>query len=360
MKNPQDLNPLDAFREFAQNWHRVTCAALKSGFRPVLAARIRALCAPRLQRRIRKDSFSDFLGSFCGAREPNPAGRDYFGGDLPEAEFMARFAQELTRWPSGPTEFPRAPAFRQRYAPELINSAKVQELDIAGACRPPEDLVDGYVQWLTPSLGEVAFVIGEGPDTTNSAFRAYSLIRHYLRVTGGGELVKPKRLASDLNDLISDSRDSQSSVTCFYAHFTGSTRVLRYFNAGHRSPLLLRSNPNQVIRLNKGGPPLGYLQEQSYSEGTVQLKTGDRIVAFTHGVAESWATPSDSAAEVALLNIMRSWKHESAAEIADLIVAGGPGVVQRDRIAIVGSVNGAPSVAHNVCVDHDLLEVATS
>jgi hypothetical protein len=34
--------------------------------------------------------------------------------------------------------------------------------------------------------------------------------------------------------------------------------------------------------------------------------------------------------------------------------------VQRDRIAIVGSVNGAPSVAHNVCVDHDLLEVATS
>jgi hypothetical protein len=56
---------------------------------------------------------------------------------------------------------------------------------------------------------------------------------------------------------------------------------------------------------------------------------------------------------------MHSWKHESAAEIADLIVAGGPGVAQRDRIAIVGSVKDAPSVAHDVRTDHELFGVAT-
>jgi serine phosphatase RsbU (regulator of sigma subunit) len=241
----------------------------------------------------------------------------------------------------------------------LINT-KVQELDIAGACRPPQDLLDGYFQWLTASLGEVAFVIGECPDTTNPASCAYSLIRHYLRVTSGGELVKPKRLAADLNDLISDSRDNQSSVTCFYGHYTGSTRVLRYFNAGHRSPLLLRSNPDQVIRLNKAGPPLGYSQEQSYSEATVQLKTGDRIVAFSRGVAESWATGNDSLGEIALLNIMRGWRHESAAQVANFIVADGPCAARFDSIAIVGSVNGAPSAAHDVCMEHELLGTATS
>jgi hypothetical protein len=359
MKTPQHLNLLDAFRELSQNWHRFKCAAPESGeFLPVLAARIRGLCAPRLQGRNRKDRLSDFFGSLCGALESNPAGRDHFGGDLPEEEFMARFAQELAQWPCGSTEFSPTPASRRRYPPESINT-KVEELDIAGACRPPQDLLDGYFQWLAPSFGDVAFVIGEGTNTSDPGLGVNSLIRNYFRVTGGGELLKPKRIASDLNDLISDARDSQT-VSCFYAHYTATTRVLRYCNAGHRSPLLLQRNPNQVIRLNRGGPPLGSSQEQSYSEGVVQLKTGDRIVAFTRGVAETWATPNDSLAEIALLNIMRGWTHESAAEIADFIVADGPCAARFDSIAIIGSVNGAPSIAHDVCMEHELVGVATS
>ncbi len=137
MKTPQHLNRLDAFRELSQNWHRFQCAASESGeLLPVLAARIRALCAPRLQGRNRKDRLSDFLGSLCDALEADPAGRDHVGGNLPEGEFMARFAQELAQWPCGPTEFSATPASQRCFPPELINT-EVQELDIAGACRPP-------------------------------------------------------------------------------------------------------------------------------------------------------------------------------------------------------------------------------
>jgi hypothetical protein len=338
MKTPQHLNPFDAFGKLAQNWHPLRRATSDSGeFLSVWAARIGALWT----------------------RQANPAGRDQSGGDLPDAEFMARFAQELARWPCLPTEFSLTPASRQRYAPEWMNSAEVQEMDIAGACRPPEDLLDGYFQWLAPAFGDVAFVMGEGTDTSDPDLGVSSLIRHYFRITSGGELLKPKRIAFDLNNLISDSRDSQSSVTCFYAHYTGSTRILRYFNAGHRSPLLLRSHPNQVIRLNKGGPPFGSSQGQSYSEGTVQLKAGDRILAFNRGVAESWATPNDDSAEMALLNVMRGWKHETAAEIANLIVADGPGAARHDSIAIVGWVSGALSRAHDICMDQARLGAAT-
>lgn len=327
MKTPQYLNPLGAFKQFAQNWHSIKCAALTSGeFLPALAARIRAFRAPRLP-----------------------------GRDLPDEEFMTRFAQELARWPA---EFSLTPPSRQRYGPKLINTAD-EELDIASACRPPHDLLDGYIHWLAPSFGDVAFVIGEGTDTSERGLCVDSLIRHYFRVTGGGELLKPKRLACDLNGLVFDSRYSQT-ISCFYAHYTASTRFLRYFNAGHRSPLLLRSRPDQVIRLNKGGPPLGSAQAQSYSESILQLKSGDRLLAFTSGVTESWVTPSDCLGEMALLNIMRGWRDESAEEIANLIVADGPGAAWRDRIAIAGSINDAPSIARDACMDCEVLRVATS
>jgi hypothetical protein len=336
MKTPQDLNPLDALRQLQQNGHRN-----------------------------RKDRLSNFLVSLWRARDAKPAGRDHLGGDLPEEEFMARFAQELARWPCGSDKLSKPPASRLPLTPELMNAgyhATVQGLDCAGVCRPPEDLLDGYLQWLAPSIGDVAFVIGEGTNPNDLDLCVNSLIGHYFRVAGGGELLKPKRIACDLNDLVFDSRD-RKTVSCFYAHYTAATRVLRYFNAGHRSPLLLRSNPDHAIRLNKGGQPLGSAQTQSYSEGLLQLKSGDRMIAFTTGVAESWVTPNDSSGEIALLNIMRGWAEESATEIANLIIAEGTSAIrprQLDRIAVVASVKSTYAPAHGVCLNKELLVANTA
>jgi hypothetical protein len=80
------------------------------------------------------------------------------------------------------------------------------------------------------------------------------------------------RLACILNEIVCDSRAGKGAVTCFCAQYVSKARILRYCNAGHRSPLLVRSNPHEVFRLEKGGPALGLAQAARYREGRLVRK----------------------------------------------------------------------------------------
>ncbi len=222
--------------------------------------------------------------------------------------------------------------------------------DFAGTSRPAEDLLDGYLEWLVPAPGEIAVLMGERADICDAGLTFNSLILHYFRTAAADGAPTPQHLASELNDLVCNVWESKSIATCFYAHYTGSTNVLRFINAGHQPPLLIRSNPREVLRLNQGGPSLGLWNTARFSEGSVRLKPGDRLVAFTSGVVEAWASETDAAAEAALVGILNSWRRESAAEIAELIVDNEPetGPTQFDRIAVVASLGSTRSV-----VDHD-------
>ncbi len=233
-------------------------------------------------------------------------------------------------------------------------------LDFAGVSRPAEDLLDGYVGWLTPSPEEMVFIIGERADMCDTSLVSNSLILHYFRTAVSQGVPAPRRLATELNNLVFNVWESKSTATCFYGHYTSSTRVLRFINAGHQPPLLIRTNPGEILRLKQGGPSLGLWDRTRFTDGAVQLKPGDRLVAFTSGVVEAWADEGDIVAEGALASVLHNWRNESAAEIAKLIVDNEPvtGNTQFDRIAIVASVDNLHSVADYNCADQQLAALA--
>ena len=108
-----------------------------------------------------------------------------------------------------------------------------------------------------------------------------------------------------------------------------------------------------------GGPSLGLWETTRFTEGAVQLRSGDRLVAFTSGVAEAWATEEDIAAEAALARILHNWRNESANEIASLIVDNEPetGPSKLDRIAAVASVDSPRVVANRRLAERQLVAV---
>jgi sigma-B regulation protein RsbU (phosphoserine phosphatase) len=75
-------------------------------------------------------------------------------------------------------------------------------------------------------------------------------------------------------------------ATLFYGVFDGTTRRLRYVNAGHNPPIVIRQN-RSILRLETGGVPVGIFPSWSYEEGLVQLRSGDLIIAYTDGVTEA-------------------------------------------------------------------------
>ncbi len=62
--------------------------------------------------------------------------------------------------------------------------------------------------------------------------------------------------------------------------------TMTYTNAGHPPPLLLR-DAGTVLRLDRGGPVLGMLEDARYEEAVIPLEPDDRLVLYTDGVAEA-------------------------------------------------------------------------
>ena len=75
-------------------------------------------------------------------------------------------------------------------------------------------------------------------------------------------------------------------ATLFYGVFDGAARTLRYVNAGHNPPMVVRRD-NSISWLETGGAPIGMFPDSNYEVGAVQLIPGDLVLAYTDGVIEA-------------------------------------------------------------------------
>lgn len=73
--------------------------------------------------------------------------------------------------------------------------------------------------------------------------------------------------------------------TISYLLLNPHTGKVRYGNAGHPPPLLLRGD-GTLERLDRGGPLIGLNHRNEDDEGEVQLKEGDRLFLYTDGLPE--------------------------------------------------------------------------
>ena len=75
-------------------------------------------------------------------------------------------------------------------------------------------------------------------------------------------------------------------ATLFYGVVDAAGRTMRYVNAGHVPPVVLRRD-GSVDWLETGGAPLGLFPDWPCEEGVVHLHPGDLVLAYTDGVSEA-------------------------------------------------------------------------
>jgi sigma-B regulation protein RsbU (phosphoserine phosphatase) len=88
-----------------------------------------------------------------------------------------------------------------------------------------------------------------------------------------------------VNYQVHASSSENRYATLFYGVFDRSTRTLRYVNAGHNPPILIRRD-GSMHSLETGGAPVGLFADSEYEEGSLKLETGDLVIAFTDGLIE--------------------------------------------------------------------------
>ncbi len=89
-----------------------------------------------------------------------------------------------------------------------------------------------------------------------------------------------------LNRLVFESSAPNRYARFFPGTYDAASRVLRYVNAGHNPPIVIRAN-DKVLRLEASGSVVGLLDDGAWVMGEVRLERGDFLVAFTDGVSEA-------------------------------------------------------------------------
>jgi len=134
----------------------------------------------------------------------------------------------------------------------------------------------------------------------------------------------PAEVASKVNDKLAAGNDSGLFVTAFCAVLDVRTGVVRYANAGHNPPLVLRDRglADRVGFLPRGGGlVLGAMPGYPYRTGTLTLAAGDSLVLYTDGVTEAMDVSDALFGEERLLRACRFERHRGPKYVVDALFA---------------------------------------
>jgi sigma-B regulation protein RsbU (phosphoserine phosphatase) len=126
-----------------------------------------------------------------------------------------------------------------------------------------------------------------------------------------------------MNRFLYQSTGANKYATFFYAQVEDRGRRLRYVNAGHNPPYLVRSQANgvEIIELSTGGTVIGLFPELDYTDAEIELHPGDLLVAFTDGVTEAHDPQDEEFGEDRLKEILRSTAGASAEAVSAALSA---------------------------------------
>ena len=157
-------------------------------------------------------------------------------------------------------------------------------------------------------LAAVADVSGKGVP----AALVMSMMQASLR-TQAGEGRAVSDILERINTLMLSRGESGMFATGFLARLDRATLELRYSNAGHNHPILLRAD-GRIEILHQGGLLLGVFTEPKLEEGMVVLAPGDRVILYTDGVTEARSPAGEFFGEERLQDELRALSLDLSAE----------------------------------------------
>jgi serine phosphatase RsbU (regulator of sigma subunit) len=123
----------------------------------------------------------------------------------------------------------------------------------------------------------------------------------------------------NMNQQVVTSTSSEKYVTLFYAELDMNNCVLRYANAGHNYPLLIRAD-GRIELLDVGGPVIGAFPNIEYQAASVQLHRDDVLFFFTDGLSEAMNTDGQEYGDARIRQFVIERRNLGPQEILDQIL----------------------------------------
>ena len=157
-------------------------------------------------------------------------------------------------------------------------------LEFSAACIPARGIGGDYYDVISMPDGGVVFAIADVSGKGISAAILMASLQALLRAASSNDST-PNQVCKKLNDHLCQLTDSSQFATMFYARWDPATQLLRYVNAGHNPPLLVRRK--EIECLVTGGRPLGMFPETEYEVAEILLHARDLLVLYSDGITDA-------------------------------------------------------------------------
>jgi phosphoserine phosphatase RsbU/P len=220
---------------------------------------------------------------------------------------------------------------------------------MTGECRAALGVAGDYYDYVEVTPGLVAFALGDVSGKGLSASLVMSNLQAALRaqvaiaserlgvappptvaaavgadgaqmaerprgVTGADVGHVVSKMAASINGQLCRATDANRFATLFLALYDDGARSLRYTNAGHNAPLLVRAD-GSVERLWAGGTVLGAFDSAPFEEGRAQLSEGDLLVVYSDGITEALNAEGEEYGEARLAELAAGARAETVENI---------------------------------------------
>lgn len=172
--------------------------------------------------------------------------------------------------------------------------------DVAALMDPAKEIGGDFYDYFMVDETHLALVIadvsGKGVPGALFMMKAETLIKSLAQ-----------SLKSDTANIIARSNialcgnnEADMFVTCWLGIMDLSTGELKFTNAGHNNPIIIQGDKVKYMNY-KHGLVLGALEDAKYTENTIKLNRGDKIILYTDGVTEAHNQNSELYGEARLL-----------------------------------------------------------
>jgi sigma-B regulation protein RsbU (phosphoserine phosphatase) len=245
------------------------------------------------------------------------AGADQFALMIENARLTDRVVEQETLR----RDIALASEVQRRLLPEA--PPRAEGIEFAATSMPARRIGGDYYDFVGLPEGGIGIALADVSGKGVAAALIMSVVQASLRLISSDGNVPPPHLVARMNEFIYRSTPTSKYATFFYAQLDEQRR-LRYVNAGHNAPYLLRagwrstagSAPPEIEELSTGGTVVGMFPDVRYEEATVALCPGDVLLAFTDGVPEAHNPENEEFGEARLQQLLRETAHLPASEIS--------------------------------------------
>lgn len=214
----------------------------------------------------------------------------------------------------------------------------VSEVDIHATMKPAKDVGGDFYDFFRIDDDHLGFVMadvsGKGVPAALFMTMSYTLLRFT-----GTKSQNPVSTVSDSNDMLSKESFDSMFVTLFYGVYSIHTGEIRYVNAGHNPPYLLKADGSVNVLPKSNNICMGVTEGFPYQESTLTLDKGDMLVTFTDGVTEACDPANNLYGEERLEALLATQEGNTAEQVTSAINnavnAHANGAEQSDDITIL-------------------------